>query len=264
MAFMQFLLTLPIVYFNRAYFTVGLKRLWLRSPNMDSLVAIGSLAALIYGIIAIFMIGTGLGTHDMTLVDQYRMNLYFEAAGAILTLVTVGKTLEAISKEKTTTAIKKLVQLVPKTALIEIDGLTEERPVDALMVNDVILVKPGSRIPVDGIIVEGSSSVDESGITGEWLPGENSVGDGLISGTVNQTGFLKFRATKVGSDTTIAQIIHLVEEASSSKAPIAKLADQISLVFVPIVIGLAIITFIVWVLLGYDFSFALSMDNRFC
>ena len=256
---LQFLLTIPIVWANVAYFKVGFKRLWLKSPNMDSLVAIGSGAAMLYGIFALFMIGTGLGRHDMVLVDEYRMNLYFEAAGAILALVTVGKYLEALSKGKTSDAIKKLIQLAPKTALVEINGEIIETAVVDLKKDDIIIVKPGQSIPVDGVIISGISSIDESAITGESMPVDKSIGDTVISATINKTGAFKFRATKVGSDTTLQQIIKLVEEAGSSKAPIAKLADQISGVFVPIVMGIAVVTFVTWLLIGQPFSFALSM-----
>ena len=259
MALMQFLLTIPIVWANVAYFKVGFKRLWLKSPNMDSLVAIGSGAALIYGIFALFMIGTGLGRHDMVLADEYRMNLYFEAAGAILALVTVGKYLEALSKGRTSDAIKKLIQLAPQTAFVEVMGEIIETPVAELKKDDIILVKPGQSVPVDGIIISGISSIDESMITGESMPVDKTVGDTVISATMNKTGSFKFKATKVGSDTTLSQIIKLVEEAGSSKAPIAKLADQISGVFVPIVMVIAIITFITWMITPQPFSFALSM-----
>lgn len=258
-ALLQFLLTLPIIWANTAYFTVGFKRLWLRSPNMDSLVAIGSSSALIYGIIALFMISTGLGRHDMVLVDNYAMNLYFEAAGAILSLVTVGKYFEAVSKGKTSDAIKKLIQLAPQTALVEFNGELTETKVSDLKKGDIIVVKPGQSIPVDGIIISGSSSIDEAAITGESMPADKTVGDQVISATVNKTGAFKFEATKVGQDTTLQQIIRLVEEAGSSKAPIAKLADKISGIFVPIVMVISVITFIVWMVIGNDFSFALSM-----
>jgi Cu+-exporting ATPase len=258
-ALLEFLLTLPIVIANAAYFKVGFKRLWLRSPNMDSLIAIGSGAAILYGIFALFMIGTGLGTHNMALADEYRMNLYFEAAGAILTLVTVGKYLEAISKGKTSEAIKKLLQLAPKTAFVEIDSEIQEIAVEDLKKGDIVIIKPGMNIPVDGEIIYGASTLDESAITGESMPVDKKIGDKVISATINKTGYIKFRAEKVGSDTTLAQIIRLVEEAGSSKAPIAKLADQISGVFVPIVMGIAMVTFVVWMLQGNGFSFALGM-----
>lgn len=258
-ALLQFLLTIPIIWANSAYFTVGLKRLWLRSPNMDSLVAIGSGAAILYGIIALFMISSGLGHHNMVLVDEYAMNLYFEAAGAILSLVTVGKYFEAVSKGKTSEAIKKLIQLAPQTAFVEINGETIEKPTAILQKGDIILVKPGQSIPVDGEIISGNSSIDESMITGESMPVDKTVGDTVISATINKTGAFRFKATKVGLDTTLQQIIKLVEEAGSSKAPIAKLADEISSVFVPIVMAISVITFIVWMIIGAEFSFALSM-----
>jgi len=259
MALLQFLLTLPIVLANSAYFKVGYKRLWLRSPNMDSLIAVGSTAALAYGIFALFMIGSGLGRHDMALVELYSMNLYFEAAGAILTLVTVGKYLESLSKGKTGEAIRKLIQLAPKTALVEVDGQEVETLVSDLIKCEIIIIKPGMRIPVDGVIISGSSTIDEAAITGESMPVDKTIGDKVISATINKTGTVRFKAEKVGNDTTLAQIVRLVEEAGSSKAPIAKLADQISGVFVPIVMAISVVTFIVWIVTGHAFSFALSM-----
>ncbi len=258
-AFAQFLLTLPIVYVNRKYYQVGFKTLFHGSPNMDSLIAIGSGAALIYGILAIFKIGYGLGHNELKMVEQYAMDLYFESAAMILTLITLGKFLETRSKGKTSEAITKLMDLAPKTAIVTRDGQELEIPVEDVVVNDVILIRPGQSIPVDGIIIEGSSAVDQSALTGESIPVEKQVGDKVVAATINQSGFFKFKAQKVGKDTTLAQIIELVEDASSSKAPIAKLADKISGVFVPVVICIAVISAIVWLILGQSAEFALSI-----
>lgn len=258
-AFLQFLLLLPILYVNQKYFRVGFKSLWKRNPNMDSLIAIGASASVLYGIFAIFRIGYGLGHGDSEAVSHYSMDLYFESAGTILTLITVGKYLETKSKGKTSDAITKLMDLTPKTAVIERNGAELEVYVEELQVDDIILVKPGQRIPVDGTIIEGSTSVDESAITGESIPVMKSVNDSVVSATVNKSGFIKFRATKVGDDTTLAQIIHMVEDASSSKAPIAKMADKIAGVFVPAVIAIAIAAMIIWLLSGATFEFAMSI-----
>lgn len=258
-AFTQFLLALPIVYVNRKYYQVGFKTLFKAAPNMDSLIAIGSAAAMIYGVFAIYMIGWGLGHGEMAVVEQYTMDLYFESAGMILTLITLGKFLETRSKGKTSEAITKLMDLAPKVALVERDGAEMEIPVEQVAVGDLVIVKPGQSVPVDGEIVEGGSSVDESALTGESIPVEKHPGDTLIAATINKSGWLKFRATKVGNDTTLAQIIQLVEDASNSKAPIAKLADKVSGVFVPVVICIAILSTVVWLMLGQNFEFALSI-----
>lgn len=258
-AFTQFLLLLPIVYVNRNYFIVGFKRLFKGTPNMDSLIAIGSSASIIYGIFAIYMISFGLGHNRMDLVNRYSMDIYFESAGTILTLITVGKYLETKSKGKTSDAISKLIDLAPKTAIVERDGKEIEIGVEDIVINDVIIIKPGFSIPVDGIIIDGSSSVNQSAITGESIPVEKNVGDNLVSGTINKNGYLKMKATKVGEDTTLSQIIKLVEEASNSKAPISKIADKVSGVFVPTVIGIALLTIIIWLIVGKPFEFALTM-----
>lgn len=257
-AFTQFLLTLPIVYVNRKYYQVGFKTLFHGSPNMDSLIAIGSGAALLYGVFAIFEIGYGLGHNIPELAERYSMNLYFESAAMILTLITLGKYLEARSKGKTSEAISKLVDLSPKTATVEREGREIEIPVEEVSVGDIVVVRPGGSIPVDGVIVEGASSVDESVITGESIPVQKQVGDKVIAASVNKSGYFKFKAQKVGDDTTLAQIIRLVEEASSSKAPIARLADKISGVFVPTVIAIAVVATVIWLLCGQSFEFALS------
>lgn len=258
-AMTQFLLTLPVMYVNRKYYQVGFKTLFRGSPNMDSLIAIGSIAAVVYGIFAIYRIGYGLGTGDMDLVARYHMDLYFESAATILTLITLGKYLETRSKGKTSEAIAKLMDLAPKTATVLRDGNEVEIPVEDVAIGDIVVVRPGQSIPVDGVITEGNSSVDQSALTGESIPVEKNPGDKVIAATINKSGFFRFEAQKVGDDTTLAQIIQLVEEAGNSKAPIARLADKISGVFVPIVIGIAILSTIVWLLLGHPFEFALSI-----
>ena len=258
-ALTQFLLLLPILYVNRKFFSVGFKTLAHRSPNMDSLIALGSGAALVYGIFAMYRISYGLGYGDMAVVEQYSHDLYFESSGTILTLITVGKYLESRSKGKTSEAITKLMNLAPKVAiLVTEDGQEKEVPTESLQKGDVFLVKPGSLVPVDGIVLEGNSSVDEAAITGESVPVEKQAGDHVVSATVNKAGFLKCRADRVGDDTTLAQIIRLVEEASASKAPIAQLADKVAGVFVPTVMTISLITLIVWLLNGANAEFAIS------
>lgn len=257
-AFTQLLLTLPIILTNKSYYTKGYRGLLNRTPNMDTLIAIGSTAALLYGIWAIYMIGHGLATADKNLVERYSMDLYFESAAMILMLITVGKYIETISKSKTGDALEKLMKLSPATALVERNGEYVELPVDEVKVGDMVLVKSGGAIPVDGVVVEGSASVDESAITGESMPTEKSVGSKVIQATVNRAGFIRVEATQVGNDTVFAEIIRLVEEAATTKAPIAKLADRVSGIFVPIVIAIAIVTAIVWLALGQTFEFALS------
>lgn len=258
-SFTQLLLVVPIVYINRKYYQIGFKTLFHGAPNMDTLIAIGSAAAVIYGIFAIYMIGYGLGHGDGEQVKHYLEDLYFESAGTILTLITLGKYLEARSKGKTSEAIKKLIDLAPKTANVLRDGSEVNIPVEEVIMNDIVLVRPGQSIPVDGTVIEGSSAIDQSAITGESIPVEKKVGDKVIAATINKTGFFKFRAEKVGDNTTLAQIIKLVEEAGSSKAPISKLADKVSGVFVPVVILIAIISAVVWILTGHSFEFALSI-----
>ena len=254
----QMLLVLPVMYINRKFYQVGFKTLFKGSPNMDSLIAIGSGAAFVYGVFAIYRMGYGLGVQNLHLVHQYHMDLYFESASMILTLITVGKYLEARSKGKTSEAISKLLDLAPKTATVERSGEEIEIPVEELNEGDTVIVRPGASIPVDGVILEGITSVDESALTGESIPVEKSSGDKVISASINKGGFIKFRATKVGNDTTLAQIIQLVEDASGSKAPIAKLADKIAGIFVPVVIVIALASGIIWLLSGQTFEFALS------
>ena len=257
-AFTQFLLLLPILIANQKYFKNGFKTLWHRSPNMDSLIAIGAGAAILYGIFAIYRIGYAMGHGDMAVVHQYAHDLYFESAGTILTLITIGKYLETKSKGKTSEAITKLLNLAPKTVTVVRDGV--EQVIDATDVEkgEIFLVKPGESVAVDGIVLEGKSSFDESAITGESIPVPKQEGDAIVSASMNKSGLIRAKATKVGEDTTIAQIIRLVEEASSSKAPIAKMADKIAGVFVLAVITIALITGIIWLISGATFEFAMS------
>ena len=257
-AFTQFLLLLPILIANHKYFKNGFKTLWHRSQNMDSLIAIGAGAAILYGIFAIYRIGYAMGHGDMAVVHQYAHDLYFESAGTILTLITIGKYLETKSKGKTSEAITKLLNLAPKTVTVVRDGV--EQVVDAADVGkgEIFLVKPGESVAVDGIVLEGKSSFDESAITGESIPVPKQEGDTIVSASINKSGLIRAKATKVGEDTTIAQIIRLVEEASSSKAPIAKMADKIAGVFVPAVITIALITGVIWLISGATFEFAMS------
>lgn len=258
-AFTLFLLTIPIVFINRAFFIKGYKALIHKAPNMDTLVALGAFSAMVYGIFAIYRIGYGLAVSDHELVMKYSHSLYFESAATILTLITLGKYLEAKSKKKTSKALEKLMDLTPKTAIIEREGKEYTVLVDEVKAGDIVIVKPGGSIAVDGEIIEGNTTIDQSSITGESMPVEKSVGDKVISATINKTGYIKYRALKVGKDTTISQIIALVEEAANSKAPISKLADKISGIFVPIVITIAIISAVFWLYMGMSFEFALSI-----
>ena len=255
---LQFFLTLPAVYLNRAYYTRGLKSLWHKAPNMDSLIAVGSGAALIYGIAAMFLMADAIGAGDWETVAHYRENLYFESAAMILTLITLGKFLETRAKGKTGDAIRKLMDLSPKTASVLRDGMEHELPVEEVRVGDTIIVRSGGSIPVDGTVTKGRAAVDQSALTGESVPVEKKVGDTVAAATINQSGYLEFRAEKVGEDTTLSQIIHMVEEAGGSKAPIARLADKIAGVFVPVVMTIAAITFAVWMLLGAGLEFSLT------
>ena len=255
----QLLLTLPIMYINDKYYRVGFKTLAHLAPNMDSLIAVGSSAAVIYGVFAIYQMGYGLGHGDWALVEQYHMDLYFESAGMILTLITLGKYLETRSKGKTSQAITRLMDLAPKTASVLRDGVEVEIPVEEVRVGDHIVVRPGQSIPVDGVIVEGTSAVDESALTGESLPVDKGPGDKVAAASINKSGSFTFEALRVGEDTTLAQMIRLVEEASSSKAPIAKLADKVAGVFVPVVMVIAAVTAAAWFFAsGYDITKALT------
>ena len=257
-ALTQLLLVLPVMYVNRKYYISGFKSLFHLSPNMDTLIAVGSGAAFTYGVIAIYVMGYALNNSDMHTVTEYRMNLYFESVSMILTLITLGKFFETGSKARTTDAISKLIDLSPKRANVLRDGVEENILTEDVVVGDIVIVRPGESIPVDGMIIEGSTSVDESAITGESIPVQKEKGDKLIAATINKNGSVRIKATEVGEDTAISRIIALVEEASSSKAPIAKMADRVAGVFVPVVMGIALVTFIVWLALGYDFSFALN------
>ena len=253
----QFLLTLPIVLFNKKYYTGGFKGLVHRAPNMDSLVALGSSAALVYGIFALYRISYGIGHGQLEIAHQYLHDLYFESAAMILTLITLGKSLESISKGKTKAAMEALMNLAPKTAIRLSGGQEQEVLLEEVRVGDVLAVKPGSRVPLDGLVLEGVSAVDESALTGESMPAEKRSGDAVTGATLNTSGYFTMKVTKTGEDTALAKIIALVEEAGSSKAPIAKLADKIAGVFVPTVIGLALLTMAGWLLAGQSFEFAL-------
>ena len=257
-ALAQLLLTIPVLFINRHFFQTGFKALWHRAPNMDSLVAIGSGASLVYGLFAMFRLAYGFGHGDMELVHEYAHALYFESAAMILTLVTVGKYLEARSKSKTGDALGKLVDLAPKTAVVLRDGAEQTIPAEQVVAGDIVVIRPGEGIPVDGVVTEGHGYVDQAAITGESIPVEKNPGDQVISATINKNGTFQFQASKVGEDTTLSQIIRLVDEASNSKAPIARLADKVSGVFVPVVIAIAIVTAIVWLIAGMGFEFALS------
>lgn len=256
-AFTQLLLTLPVLYVNRSYFINGFKALWHRAPTMDTLIAVGSTAALLYGVAAIYAIGYGLGHGDMGLVHRYSMDLYFESAATILALITLGKFLEARSKGRTTDAIAKLLELAPKTATVLRDGAEVTIPSEEVLVGDTVVVRAGEAIPVDGVLLSGNGSVDESAITGESLPVDKETGDKVTGATVNLSGYFTFRAVEVGENTTLSRIVALVEEASSSKAPIAKLADKISGVFVPVVMGISLLSAVGWLLAGQSLEFAL-------
>ena len=257
-ALLQFFLTLPPVYLNRVYYTRGLKALWNKAPNMDSLIAVGSIASLVYGVAALFRMAYGMGHGDWEIVKMYSENLYFESAAMILTLITLGKFLETRAKGRTGDAIRALMDLSPKTAAVIRDGVETEISVEDVRVGDIVVVRSGGSIPVDGTVLEGRGSVDQSALTGESVPVEKLPGDTVAAATINTEGFLKFRADKVGEDTTLAQVIRMVEEAGGSKAPIARLADKIAGVFVPIVMVIAAVTFAVWMALGYGLEFSLN------
>ena len=258
-ALTQLLLATPVLIINKKFFVVGFKALWNRAPNMDSLVALGAAASYLYSLFAIYAMAYHMGHGDLATAHQYGMELYLEGAAMILTLITVGKYMETRSKGKTSEAISKLMDLAPKMATVLRGGVEQEIPVEQVIVGDIILVRPGQSIPVDGKLIEGFSAVDESAITGESIPVDKQAGDTVIGATVNKNGFFKMETTRVGNDTTLSQIITLVEEAGASKAPIAKLADKVSGIFVPVVITIAILATIVWMLLGQPFSFALSI-----
>jgi len=257
-ALLQFFLTLPVVYLNRGYYAKGIKSLLRRSPNMDSLIAVGSGAALIYGVVALFLMAYGIGNGQWGMVNQYRENLYFESAAMILTLVTLGKFLETRAKGKTGDAIAALMDLRPKLATVLRDGVEVTVPVEQVAVGETVVVRAGGTIPVDGTVVNGRAAVDQGALTGESIPVEKDIGCIVSAATINREGYLEVRVDKVGADTTLSQIIRLVEEAGGSKAPIARLADKIAGVFVPVVMGIALVTFLIWILAGSSVSFALN------
>ena len=255
----QLFLTIPVLIIGKSYFENGFKTLWDKAPNMDSLIAIGSSASFIYGIYAVYKISYGFGHSDLEMVHHFSHDLYFESAAMILTLITLGKFMEARAKNRTSEAITKLMNLAPKVALVERHGLQGEIPVEEVVTGDILIVKSGATVPVDGVIVEGSGALDEAAITGESIPVEKHVDDTVTGGTLNKSGYFKMRATAVGEHTTLAKIIALVDEATSSKAPIAKMADKISGIFVPVVITIAVLASAIWICLGYNLEFALAI-----
>ena len=258
MGLTQLLLTAIIMVINQKFFVSGFKSLWHRAPNMDALVALGSTAAFVYSTYALFAMTDAQVKGNMDAVMDYMMEFYFESAGTILTLITVGKMLEARSKGKTTDALKSLMKLAPKTATVVRNGTETEVPVEQVQLGDIFVVRPGENIPVDGVVVEGSSAVNEAALTGESIPVDKTEGDTVSAATVNQSGFIRCRATRVGEDTTLSQIIRMVSDAAATKAPIAKVADKVSGVFVPAVIAIALVTTAVWLLLGRGVGFALA------
>ena len=254
-----FLLVLPVALINGRYYRQGFKTLLHGSPNMDSLIALGSGASLAYGVYALYKIAWGFGHGDMAMVSQFSHDLYFEGAGTILTLITLGKFFEARAKGRTSDAINKLLNLAPKTATVLRDGAETVIPAEEVQAGDTVIVRAGESVPVDGVLLEGHASLDESAITGESIPVDKQSGDRVIGATINRSGYFTMRADKVGEDTTLSQIIRLVDEATSSKAPIAKLADRVAGVFVPVVISIALIALVVWMLCGATFEFAMTI-----
>lgn len=254
-----FLLALPVAIINNKYYRMGFKTLFHGSPNMDSLIALGSGASLAYGVYALYKIAWGFGYGDLAMVDQFTHDLYFEGAGTILTLITLGKFFEARAKGRTSDAINKLMNLAPKKATVVRNGVETVIPAEEVEKGDILIVKAGESVPVDGVLLEGSGSVDESAITGESIPVDKQAGDKVIGATINQSGYFRMRADKVGDETALSQIIKLVDEATSSKAPIAKLADKVAGIFVPIVIGIAFLAMVVWLICGATFEFAMTI-----
>ena len=255
----QLFLTIPVIIIGNSYFKNGFRTLLDKAPNMDSLIALGSSASFIYGIYAIYKIAYGLGHNDLEMVHRFSHDLYFESAAMILTLITLGKFMEARAKNRTSEAITKLMNLAPKVALVERHGMQGEIPVEEVVTGDILIVKSGATVPVDGVIIEGNGALDEAAITGESLPVEKYENDSVTGGTINKSGYFKMRATAVGEHTTLAKIIALVDEATSSKAPIAKMADKISGIFVPVVMTIAVLAAATWLLLGYNLEFALAI-----
>ncbi|MBR3437449.1 MAG: heavy metal translocating P-type ATPase, partial [Lachnospiraceae bacterium] len=258
MGLLELVLSGIILVINQEFFRNGFKALWHRSPNMDSLIALGSAASFAYSTVVLFLMTGAVVKGDHEAVSRYMMEFYFESAAMILVLITVGKTLESYSKGRTTDALKSLMKLAPETATVLRDGAETVVPVDAVMPGDLFVVRPGEKIPVDGVVVNGSAAVNESALTGESLPVDKAEGDTVASATMNESGFLTVRATRVGEDSTLARIIAMVSDAAATKAPVQKLADKVSGVFVPIVIGIALVTFIVWLIVRGDFGFALA------
>ena len=258
MGLVQLLLAGIVMVINQKFFISGFKSLWHRAPNMDTLVALGSMASFVWSVYALFAMTRAQTDGDMQTVMTYMDEFYFESAAMILTLITVGKLLEARSKGKTTNALKSLMKLAPKTARLVRDGQEVTVPIAQVKKGDIFAVRPGENIPVDGVVLEGSSAVNEAALTGESIPVDKAPGDGVSAATVNQSGFLRCEATRVGEDTTLSQIIKMVSDAAATKAPIAKVADRVSGVFVPAVIAIALVTFAVWLLLGREFSYALA------
>ncbi len=258
MGLVQLLLAGIVMVINQKFFINGFKGLVHRSPNMDTLVAMGSMASFVWSTYALFAMTDAQLHGNEELVMHYMMEFYFESAAMILTLITVGKMLEARSKGKTTDALKSLMKLAPKTATLLRDGTEVTVPIEQVQKEDIFVVRPGENIPVDGVVLEGSSAVNEAALTGESIPADKGPGDGVSAATVNQSGFLRCEATRVGEDTTLSQIIKMVSDAAATKAPIAKVADRVSGVFVPTVIAISIVTLIVWLLIGKPFSYALA------
>ncbi len=257
-ALIQLFLTLPVILLNHSYFTRGLKSLWHRSPNMDTLIAVGSGASLLYSIVLLFTMSYALGDGDFEAVEHYRHGLYFESAAMILTLISFGKYLEARAKSKTGDAVRKLMDLSPENATILKDGAEIVVPIDQVRTGDILVVRPGGSIPADGVVIDGHGAVDQSALTGESVPVFKQVGDSVSAATINREGYLRIRAEKVGQETVLSQIIRIVEEAGGSKAPIARLADKIAGIFVPVVMTISVSVFALWLLLGKDISFSLS------
>lgn len=258
MGLVQLLFTVAIMVVNQKFFVNGFKGLIHRAPNMDTLVALGSAASFIYSVYALFAMTDAVVKGQETQVMHYMHEFYFESAAMILTLITVGKMLEAKSKGRTTDALKGLMKLAPKTAVLVKDGVEQTVPIEQLHIGDLFAVRPGENIPVDGFVKEGNSAVNESALTGESIPVDKNPGDPVSAATLNQSGYLLCEATRVGEDTTLSQIIHMVSDAAATKAPIAKVADKVSGVFVPVVIGIAIVTFVIWMLVGRPVGYSLA------
>ena len=258
MGLLQLLLAGIVMVINQKFFISGFKSLWHRSPNMDTLVALGSMASFVWSVYVLFAMTGAQVSGDMAAVENYMMDFYFESAAMILTLITVGKMLEARSKGKTTDALKSLMKLAPKTAVVIRNGQETTIPVEQVHKGDIFVVRPGENIPVDGVVLEGTSAVNESALTGESIPVDKAAGDMVSAATVNQSGFIRCEASRVGEDTTLSQIIKMVSDAAATKAPIAKIADRVSGIFVPAVITIAVITTIVWLLTGQTFGYALA------